>query len=177
MNIQAIFFDRDGTLGGDGHFIHPNNFTLYDSTVEAFDVIKNSSVKKFSFTNQHRISRGEVSVEAFEHEFESYGFDRTYLCPHKMNHDTCECQKPRPGMLLQASKDYQLDLTKCVVIGDLGSDMIAGDRVGCIKILVKTGWGLGSISDYRHLWEDVEADYIADDLLDAITWLRSNHTL
>lgn len=177
MKVQAIFFDRDGTLGGDGHFIHPRNFKLYDSAVKAFEILKSSSVKKFSFTNQHRISRGEVSVEEFEREFESYGFDRTYICPHKLNNEFCECQKPRSGMLLEASKEYQLDLSKCVVIGDLGSDMIAADKVNSIKILVKTGWGVGSITDYRYLWKDVQADYIAEDILDAINWLKSNYIL
>lgn len=171
MRIEAIFFDRDGTLGGDGHFIHPKDFILYDEAVEALKLLEHSKVKKFGFTNQHRISKGEVTFKDFEDEFQSYGFEKAYICPHPHKNDFCNCQKPRAGMLFEASNDYDLDLSRCVVIGDLGSDVIAGDSINAIKILVKTGWGIGSMTDYRYLWEDVEADYYAEDILDAIRWL------
>lgn len=137
MNFQAVFIDRDGTIGGDGHY---------------------------------RISRGDATLEDFINEFEKLGFDAAYICPHEIN-SNCECQKPKPGMLLQAAKEYDLDLSKCVVIGDVGTDMIAANLVGAIKILVKTGWGKGSLSDYRYSWSNVEPDYIAEDLLDATNWI------
>ena len=72
---------------------------------------------------------------------------------------------------MQAAEDYDLNLSKCIVIGDVGSDMIAANAVGAIKILVKTGWGIGSLSEYRYLWEDIEPDYIAEDISEAIKWL------
>lgn len=170
MNFQAVFIDRDGTLGGDGHFNHPDNFVLYSFSLEAINILKTAGLKLFIFTNQHRISRGDATLEDFINEFEKLGFDAAYICPHEMN-SNCECQKPKPGMLLQAAKEYDLDLSKCVVIGDVGTDMIAANSVGAIKILVKTGWGKGSLSDYRHTWSNVDPDYIAEDLLDAANWI------
>lgn len=170
MNFQAVFIDRDGTIGGDGHFKHPDNFVPYSFSLEAINILKSTGLKLFIFTNQHRISRGEVTLDNFINEFENLGFDDAYICPHKMN-SNCECQKPKPGMLLQAAKEYDLDLSKCVVIGDVGTDMIAANSVGATKILVKTGWGKGSLSDYRHTWSNVEPDYIAEDLLDAVNWI------
>lgn len=143
MNFQAVFIDRDGTIGGDGHY---------------------------------RISQGEATLEDFINEFEKLGFDAAYICPHEMN-SNCECQKPKPCMLLQAAKEYDLDLSKCVVIGDVGTDMIAANSVGAIKILVKTGWGKGSLSDYRHTWSNVEPDYIAEDLLDAVNWIVEKNSI
>ena len=79
-------------------------------------------------------------------------------------------------MLIEASQIYNLDLTKCIVIGDVGStDMLAAHAVGAIKILVRTGWGNSSLTDHRKSWKDVEPNYIAENLLDGVKWLLKNH--
>lgn len=170
--IEAVFLDRDGTIGGTGHFIHPDHFEPYPFFYEAIDLLKRENIKIFSFTNQHRISRGEVKVADFEREFLSYGFDKAYICPHAMG-SPCACQKPKAGMLLTAAEEFGLDLRKCVVIGDVGSDMLAASEVGATKILVKTGWGMGSLGEFRHLWAEVNPDYVAEDLLEGVKWLIS----
>ena len=51
---------------------------------------------------------------------------------------------------------------------------IAADKVGAIKILVKTGFGEGSLDEFRYIWEDVNPDYIAKNILDAVQWLLKN---
>ncbi|HLO03562.1 MAG TPA: HAD-IIIA family hydrolase [Symbiobacteriaceae bacterium] len=171
MNLQAVFLDRDGTLGGTGHFVHPRDFTPYPWTTEALHLLKQSSCKVFAFTNQHRISRGEATAAEFAEQFLSYGLDGTYLCPHGIG-EGCSCQKPAPGLLYQAAEEHGLDLTRCAVIGDVGAtDMLAAAAVGARKILVRTGWGEDSLGAYRHMWAEVEPDYIATDLLDAVKWL------
>lgn len=93
MIIEGIFFDRDGTLGGDGHFCHPNAFTLFDETKRAFKLLEGKDIKTFAFTNQHRISKGQVNISDFEKEFKSYGFDDAYICPHDLHNQYCSCQK------------------------------------------------------------------------------------
>ncbi|MDF2699843.1 MAG: hypothetical protein K0Q49_1399 [Haloplasmataceae bacterium] len=170
--IEAVFIDRDGTLGGNGHFIHPKNFELYPFSKTALELLKNNRIKIYAFTNQHRISKGEVSLNDFLVEFESYGFDKSYICPHPMDSD-CNCRKPSPGLLIKAAEENNLNLKNCAVIGDVGSDMIAADKVGSIKIIVKTGWGEGSLGLYRDQWQDVTPDYIANNLLDAVNWILS----
>lgn len=173
MKYQAVFLDRDGTLGGTGHFIHPREFSLYPYTLEAIQLLKSMGVRLFAFTNQHRISRGEATEEDFQEEFAKLGFDQSYICPHEPEMK-CECHKPSPGMLLRAAQDHQLDLTKCIVIGDVGStDMRAAASVGAMKIIVKTGWGEGSLVQFRHSWSDIEPDYIAENVLDAAKWIAS----
>lgn len=172
-NIEAVFIDRDGTIGGTGNFIHPDDFKPYPFALEAIKLLKDEGLKVFAFTNQHRISKGQVTIEAFEKEFQSYGMDDVYICPHDMQ-GNCLCHKPKPGMLLQASKDHQLNLQHCVVIGDVGTDMMAADAVNAKKILVKTGWGQSSLKAYRHIWSEIEPDYIANDLLQAVQWLVSH---
>jgi histidinol phosphatase-like enzyme len=78
-------------------------------------------------------------------------------------------------MLLRAAKEHNLDLNKCIVIGDVGStDMLAAHAVNALKIIVKTGWGVESLNTYRHSWAETEPDFIADNLLDATKWIIEN---
>lgn len=75
-------------------------------------------------------------------------------------------------MLQEAAEKHGLDLTNVAFIGDVGStDMLAAHAVGAKKILVLTGWGKGSLTQYRHSWAEVEPDYIAENLLEAVKWL------
>lgn len=170
-DIQAVFIDRDGTIGGTGHFIHPIDFSLYEGAQEAINELKEVGLKVFAFTNQYRISRGQATLEDFRIQFSTYGFDDSFICPHD-NSIICHCRKPSPGMLLEAAEKHGLDLARCVVIGDVGdTDMIAAHAVGAKKILVKTGWGEASLNDYRHKWKEVEPDYIASNINDAVKWI------
>jgi len=170
--IQAVFIDRDGTIGGTGHFIHPSDFTLYATSQTAINLLKEEGLRVFAFTNQYRIARGEATVQEFEDQFRAYGFDQAYICPHV---EECTCRKPKPGMLQDAAEEHQLDLTRCIVIGDVGdTDMLAAHAVGAKKIIVKTGWGAASLTTYRSKWSETEPDYIAEDLLEAVHWIIAN---
>lgn len=172
--IQAVFIDRDGTIGGNGHFIHPKDFDLFQYSLTAIESLKRNNIKVFAFTNQYRISRGQATIKEFEDKFLEYGFDQSYICPHELDID-CDCRKPKPGMLLKAASEHQLDLTKCIVIGDVGdTDMLAAHKVGAKKILVRTGWGEGSLGEFRYKWLETEPDFIAKDILEAVHWIL-NH--
>ncbi|WP_199621331.1 HAD-IIIA family hydrolase [Paenibacillus alkalitolerans] len=171
VNLQAVFIDRDGTIGGTGHFIHPNDFALFEGAQEAILKLKEAGIKIFAFTNQHRISRGQATMEDFREQFEKYGFDDTFICPHGIT-ESCTCRKPSPGMLLEAADKHGLDLTRCVVIGDVGdTDMLAAHVVGALKVLVRTGWGESSLTDYRHKWQEVEPDFVAKNINEAVGWI------
>lgn len=169
-HLQAVFVDRDGTMGGTGHFLHPRDFELFPWSGPAIQLMKDAGLKVFAFTNQHRIADGWATEEAFTAQFAAFGLHGAYLCPHR--HDAgCQCRKPAPGLLLRAAEEHNLDLSRCAVIGDVGAtDMKAAAAVGALKVLVRTGWGEDSLAAYRHTWADVEPDYIAADLLDAAQW-------
>lgn len=170
-NLQAVFLDRDGTIGGNGLWCHPRDFTLYPGSAEAIARLKEAGIKVFAFTNQNRISRGEVTLGEFLEQFEAMGLDQAYICPHD-GQGGCACHKPEPGMLLRAAQEHGLDLTRCAVVGDVGAwDMLAAARVGAVKVLVRTGLGESSLGEYRHTWAHIEPDYIAADLQEAVAWL------
>lgn len=130
QTLQAVFVDRDGTLGGTGHFIHPLDFELFPSSLEALNLLKEQGIKIFALTNQHNIAKGLATEIDFAQQFESYGFDASYICPHEPE-EGCNCHKPQPGLLLRAANEHGLDLTCCAVIGDVGStDMLAAANCG-----------------------------------------------
>lgn len=174
-NIQAIFIDRDGTIGGDTTIHYPGEFTLFPFTREALETLKKQNIKRFSFTNQPGIADGKASVEDFIQELQSFDFDDVYLCPHKQE-DGCECRKPSTGLLLQAAKKHHLDLTKCVVIGDRWTDIVAGSKVGAVTILVQTGAGYDALHTYRDKWADIEPSYIAENFQEAVQWVLEGCT-
>lgn len=116
-----------------------------------------------------------MQFDDFLDELTSCGFDKAYICPHQHG-EGCTCRKPSPGMLIKAALDYGLELKNCVVIGDRWTDMIAAQRAGCMKILVKTGSGEKDLAKYRSNqffgeWLEAVPDYIAEDLSDAVKWI------
>ncbi len=170
-HIDAVFIDRDGTIGGNGFYIHPRDFEPYPFTRQAISMLKDAGVKVFAFTNQTHISHGDVQEGELAAQCYSLGFDGVYICPHLPEHE-CECRKPKPGLLYRAATEHGLDLTRTAVIGDLGAtDMVAAHTVGAVRVLVRTGLGDSSLGEYRHTWPHVTPDYVARDLLDAVRWI------
>jgi histidinol-phosphate phosphatase family protein len=170
FKIEAIFIDRDGTIGGTDEVVLPGDFELFPKTKESIEKMKKLGIKLFGFTNQPGISRGEATIEAFINEMKDFGFDNVYICPHQHT-DRCECRKPNPGMLLRAADENQLNLSNCIVIGDRWSDILAASNAGCKKILVLTGAGNDAINKYRYKWANIEAEFIASDFEEAVSYI------
>jgi D-glycero-D-manno-heptose 1,7-bisphosphate phosphatase len=131
-------------------------------------------------TNQSHISKGELTMEEFEdglqylnEELTNHNahFDAVYCCPH-MNKDKCNCKKPLTGMVDKAKDEFEIDMQKAYVVGDMGmSDMVLARNINAKGILVLTGVGKGSLNEFRDTWKDIEADYIAENVLDAVNWI------
>lgn len=170
-NVQAVFIDRDGTIGGTDDVIYPGDFELFPFANEAIKILKQREIRIFSFTNQPGISRAEACIEDFTNELKRFGFDDIYICPHESS-EGCKCRKPETELLEKAARENNLVLQKCVVVGDRWSDMVSAAKVGAIKILVLTGAGKDAIGKYRDKWSEYEPDYVAENLLEAVRWLN-----
>lgn len=172
--VDAVFIDRDGTIGGSDKLEYPGKLQLYPNVLDSMNQLKQRGIPIYSFTNQPGISRGEVKHEDFEAELIGFGFDQVYLCPHQ-HHEGCNCRKPATGMLLQAAKENKLNLNKCIVIGDRWTDHIAASQAGCMKILVKTGaveaYRKFVNKEYYGVWGQVTPDYVAETFEDAVNWI------
>ena len=94
--------------------------------------------------------------------------DDFLFCPHSRA-EGCRCKKPKTGFIEDSAKKYGLDLAACFVIGDMGmSDIVMAKNAGCPGILVLTGGGQGSLGEFRDTWKDYEADFTADNALEAV---------
>ena len=181
--MRAVFLDRDGTMGGTGGGVHPLEFSMYEYTPASIKLLNELGIKVFLFTNQTRVGRGYFTEEELLNGFElmkdelsqhSAFIDDIFYCPHSPD-DECLCQKPKIGLLLHAKDKYKLNLNECYVVGDTGSsDMIAAEKAGAKKVLVKTGWGESSLTTFHEQWQEIEPDYVAEDLLDAVKWISND---
>ncbi|MFD2211107.1 HAD-IIIA family hydrolase [Virgibacillus halophilus] len=173
--IEAVFVDRDGTIGGGKGVLYPDEFRLFSYVKQTIQRIKEAGITVCSFTNQPGISKGEVKKEQYNEELCRFGFDKVYLCPHT-NEEGCQCRKPGTGMLLQAAEENNFSLKRCVVVGDRWTDMLAAQRAGCRKILIQTGAGREALTGYLQReyvgeWAAVTLDHIASNFKEAAAWL------
>jgi histidinol-phosphate phosphatase family protein len=169
MLLQAVFLDRDGTIGGSEHIEYPGELKLFPYTAKAIEQLQNQGIRVFSFTNQPGISRGEAAEEDFIKELNGFGLDGVYLCPHH-HQEGCICRKPGTGMLEKASADHDLDLTQCAVIGDRWTDIEAAKNAGCTAVLVLTGSGKIALEANHHR-STIQPDYVGEHIADAVEWL------
>ena len=162
---KAIFLDRDGTINHYVGFLHrASEFELANNSAEAIKMINSSGYLAIVITNQPVIARGETTYEELEEihdkmetllgEKGAY-VDAVYFCPHhphkgyegeisELKFD-CECRKPKPGLLLEAAKDFNIDLNKSYMIGDSDIDVQAGKAAGCTSIKINEGELLATV--------------------------------
>ena len=155
---KAIFLDRDGTINKMVGFVtKPEQFELIEGAAEAIKAINKSGYLAIVVTNQPVIARGDCTFEELqtihdkmETELGKAGafVDAIYVCPHHTDKGfegerpeykyNCYCRKPKPGLLLQAAKDFNIDLSESYMIGDSHRDVEAGENAGVKKsVLVK----------------------------------------
>lgn len=153
---KAIFLDRDGTINKYKGFIRNiEDIELLPGVTEAIKKINNMGYLAIVVTNQPVIARGEVTIEQLEEMHnkietllgnEGAYIDGLYYCPHHPDKGyegevpelkiKCNCRKPEPGMLLRASKDFNINLKKSWMIGDSKNDIIAGKKAGCKTAII-----------------------------------------
>ena len=155
---KAIFLDRDGTINKYVGFLRNiDDFELIEGVAEAIKLINQSGYLAIVVTNQPVIARGEVTWEELNEIHKKMAtllgkegayVDGIYICPHHPDKGfegerpeykiDCDCRKPKPGLLLQAAKDFNIDLSESYMIGDSHRDVEAGENAGVKKsILIK----------------------------------------
>ena len=173
---KAVFLDRDGTINEYVGFLRSTDeFVLLLGVAEAIKKINESGFLCIVVTNQPVIARGEVTADELDEihnkmetllGLEGCYVDAIYYCPHhphkgyegevpelKIN---CECRKPKPGMLLRAAADFNIDLERSWMVGDGENDIEAGKNAGCKTAYIKRDE------------IEVEADMTVDSLLEFV---------
>ena len=142
----VIFMDRDGVINVDraDYVKNWDEFTFMPHILDLFSLLHKNDFRVIVITNQSMIGRGIASLDTLQYmhkrmqeEIEKYGgkIEKIYFCPHHPD-DNCQCRKPKPGMLLQASEQLGIALGNSIFIGDSLRDIEAGARAGCKTCLL-----------------------------------------
>lgn len=156
---QAIFLDRDGVINStiikEGKPFSPRkfeDFKLVDGVKDILERFKAREWLNIIVTNQPDIARGLMKKEELQkmHNLirENLPVDDIFICPHD-DADNCNCRKPKPGMLLEAAKKWDIDLNESFMIGDSWKDIEAGRNAGCTTLLIDSPYNKQIDSDLR----------------------------
>lgn len=141
MSRIAIFLDRDGVVNQERKDYVKNitEFKIFEFVPNAINLLKKNNFLIILVTNQSVINRGIITIDVLNeihNHLQDYlsrhdtKIDAIYFCPHKPD-ENCDCRKPKPGLILRATKEFDIDLTQSWFIGDSQSDIDAAKTVGC----------------------------------------------
>ena len=148
---------------------------LLPGAVEGLRLLQEAGFGLIVITNQSGIGRGLLTLDTLAaiHTEIQTGLERhgvrlsaIYFCPHTPA-DGCDCRKPKPLMAQRAAADFGFDLRESVMIGDKPADIEFGKNCGAGTILVRTGYGRETEA------AGTQADFVAEDLMDAARYLTS----
>jgi D,D-heptose 1,7-bisphosphate phosphatase len=180
---KAIFLDRDGVINIDVDLVaYPEELEIYPDAPATIKKINESDYLAIVITNQSVVARNlctEDELRIIHNKLDTVigaehaKLDGLYYCPHHPHGGfpeenpaykiDCHCRKPKPGMLLDAARDFNLDLSQCWFIGDTERDVVAGKAAGVKTIGVKTGRAMKGST--------VQPDFMFDDLKEAVNFI------
>jgi D-glycero-D-manno-heptose 1,7-bisphosphate phosphatase len=147
-SLHTVFLDRDGTINAKaavGQYItSPADLVLLPGAAKAVAMLNAAGLRTILVTNQRWLSEQSAdpgryaSVHSRLEQllgFEGAWLDAAYYCPHASG--TCDCRKPRPGMLRRAARQHSFDLAGAVIVGDSNTDVLAGRAAGTATILLR----------------------------------------
>ena len=159
----AVFIDRDGTIMQDADYCSdPQQVKIFPRVAEALRRLKSKGFKVIIVTNQSGIGRGFFTVEQYRaveaevlRQLGDGLIDATYFCPDVPGQHS-SCRKPAPGMIVEATREHQIDLARSFLIGDKEIDAECGRNAGLRTIRVRTGFDRETAGSM--------ADWVAEDL-------------
>jgi D-glycero-D-manno-heptose 1,7-bisphosphate phosphatase len=185
---RAVFIDRDGTISEEvGYINHASRFRLFPYSAAALQQLHENGYLAIVITNQAGVARGYFSEDMVENihrrmtdELKASGatLDAIYYCahhplvgepPYRLD---CDCRKPKPGLLLRAAREFDIDLSQSWMVGDRYSDIELGANAGVRSALVLSGYGRGEWEHQRDDWT-IQPDLVAQDLLEAVRLIGS----
>jgi D-glycero-D-manno-heptose 1,7-bisphosphate phosphatase len=166
---RAIFLDRDGVLNRsavrEGRPYAPTSleeFELLPGVTEAVRSLRNAGFLLIVVTNQPDVATGVLRRHVLDQIHQALRFllpiDDIKVCCH-VDKDGCPCRKPRPGLLLEAAREWSIDLNHSFMVGDRWRDVSAGKAAGCKTIFVDCGYAEKQIDS---------PDFIVTSLPDAV---------
>ena len=159
-SMKTVFLDRDGVINrnppDNGYVCNWADFTFIPNALEAIRYLTQNGYHIFLATNQAGIGKGIFTEQQLTEihlqmrtEIETAGghIHKIYYCPHHPDAE-CECRKPKPGMLLRAAHEHNINVSNTFFIGDSITDIQAAHSARVLPILVLTGHGRDSYNRY-----------------------------
>lgn len=189
--VRAIFIDRDGTISEEvGYINHPSRFRLFAESPQALRLLHDNGWLTILVTNQAGVARGYFTEDMVlevhdrlrkELEKEGAALDAIYYCAHHPSlgeppyRIDCDCRKPKPGLIMQAATDFNIELDQSWMVGDRYSDIELARNAGVRSAFVLTGYGRGEWENQRSGWQH-QPDLVCENLLAAATSIVRLHT-
>ena len=186
MKRPAVFLDRDGTVNEQmGYINHPGRFVLLPGVSEGIRLLNQNDFLVLITSNQSGVARGYFPIELVNEvhalmieslKNEEAVIDAVFYCPHHPRGVVleyareCDCRKPRTGLIEQACKSFDIDLSRSYVVGDRYIDVEFAHRSHLKSIVVKTGYGLGEL-EYVFPGKPLEPNQVAQGLFQAVQWI------
>lgn len=164
---KAIILDRDGTINIEKDYLHKvEDFEFEEGVIEGLKILADLGYIFVVVTNQSGIARGYYTEDDLHVlntyigkvlEKEGIKIEKFYYCPHHLEKGVgkyrvdCECRKPKPGMLEEAIKEFDIDREKSFMVGDNISDIQAGINANVTPILVETGHGIEHLEEIEKI--------------------------
>lgn len=183
MKRPAVFMDRDGTISEEvGYVNHPSRYKVFPFSAEAVRLLNERGWLAILVTNQAGVARGYFTEDLIgevhgvlrgELEREGARLDAIYYCAHHPSvgetpyRYDCDCRKPKPGLIMRAAEELDIDLAKSWMIGDRYSDVVLAHNAGVRSGFVMTGYGRGEWEYQRPAWEH-QPELVAENLLEAV---------
>lgn len=172
MKNKAVFLDRDGVLNQaivrEGKPFPPRNLSelvIFPDVLNALNILKKNGFFLIVVTNQPDVARGSAtreSVEEINLIFKNQlPLDAICVCYHD-DKEGCDCRKPLPGLLLQAARDFKINLKKSFMIGDRWRDIEAGKNANCQTIWINRNYSEKA---------PISPHFVTHSLSDAVNWI------
>ena len=173
---RVVLLDRDGVINADrvDYILSWDQFKFIPGSKAALKLLKERGYSVHIVSNQSAVGRGLMTREELDaitarmlRAIRRAGGDiqAVHYCTHRPD-ENCDCRKPRPGLLRDVARKFNLDLQRTWLIGDKLTDVQAGNAVGCRTVLVKTG--VAPEADRVKPDQPDTPDFVAEDLLDAV---------
>ena len=183
MKRPAVFIDRDGTISEEvGYVNHPSRFRLFPFSSEAIRILNDSGWLAIVVTNQAGVARGYFSEDVIKQihqqlesalQAESARLDAIYYCAHHPSVGEppyrldCDCRKPKPGLIEEAARDFEIDMLASWMVGDRYSDIELARNAGLRSAFVLSGYGRGEWEYQSQAWK-LQPDLVCENLLEAV---------
>jgi len=176
---KALFLDRDGVINIEKNYLYKiEDFEFIKGVKKALKQLQELGFLLIVVTNQSGIARGYYSLQDFYKldswmkkalQKENIDIKKTYFCPHAPP-DNCDCRKPNPKMILDAKKEFNVDLKNSWLVGDKESDILAALNSGITNtILLRSGHKINE--------KNTKARFIANNLLEGVTLIQEGKLL